>query len=219
MSFRNKVGRVQVDGFRVQGCGGGGFAANIWGDARRRYLVTPVTSHQSPVTHRLHPPGVFCQLKKSRETLIQSLFDLTLAFSCKARNNPTRIASYLRRVMTKRCMKMHVKSDSAIESAFPKNRQCTCRLFEEGAGVAHGACCPLTACERGRAGSVGSRVQGFKGVVIRSAANIKEAMPKGLLITGFPFEIFLSSTDKPQTKKISRFARNDSMRESPVPSH
>ena len=150
MSFRNKVGRVQVDGFRVQGCGGG-FAANIWGDARRRFKSlqspvtshqspvtshqSPVTSHQSPVTHRLHPPGVFCQLKKSRETLIQSLFDLTLAFSCKARNNPTRIASYLRRVMTKRCMKMHVKSDSAIESAFPKSPQCTCRLFEEGIGL------------------------------------------------------------------------------------
>ena len=49
-----------------------------------------------------------------RETLIKSLFDLTLAFSCKARNNPTQIVSYLRRVMTKRCMKMHVQSDSTI---------------------------------------------------------------------------------------------------------
>ena len=29
------------------------------------------------------------------------------------------IAGYLRRVMTKRCMKIHVKSNSAIESAFP----------------------------------------------------------------------------------------------------
>lgn len=28
--------------------------------------------------------------------------------------------SYVRRVMTKHCMKMHAKSDSAIESAFPK---------------------------------------------------------------------------------------------------
>ena len=34
--------------------------------------------------------------------------------------------------MTKRCMKMHVKSDSAIESAFPKSPQYTCRLFEKG---------------------------------------------------------------------------------------
>ena len=54
-----------------------------------------------------------------KETLIKSLFDFTLVFSCSARNNPTRIASYLRRVMTKRCMKIHVKSNSAIESAFP----------------------------------------------------------------------------------------------------
>ena len=56
----------------------------------------------------------------SWETLIKSLFDFTLVFSCNARNNPTRIASYLRRVMTKRCMKIHVnmkihvKSNSAI---------------------------------------------------------------------------------------------------------
>ena len=49
-----------------------------------------------------------------KETLIKSLFDFTLVFSCSARNNPTRIASYLRRVMTKRCMKIHVKSNSAI---------------------------------------------------------------------------------------------------------
>ena len=50
----------------------------------------------------------------SKETLIESLFDFTLVFSCNARNNPTRIASYLRRIMTKRCMKIHVKSNSAI---------------------------------------------------------------------------------------------------------
>ena len=49
-----------------------------------------------------------------KETLIKSLSDLALAFSCKARNNPARIASYLRRVMTKHCMKIHTKSDSAI---------------------------------------------------------------------------------------------------------
>ena len=29
------------------------------------------------------------------------------------------IAGYLRQVMTKRCMKIHAKSNSAIESAFP----------------------------------------------------------------------------------------------------
>ena len=67
---------VQVDGFMVQGCSGG-FAANIRGDARRRFKSlqspvtshqSPVTSHQSPVTHRLHPPGVFCQLKNEGNT-------------------------------------------------------------------------------------------------------------------------------------------------------
>ncbi len=50
-----------------------------------------------------------------KETLIKSLSDLALVFSCKARNKP----SYLRRVMTKHCMKIHANSDSAIESAFP----------------------------------------------------------------------------------------------------
>ena len=54
-----------------------------------------------------------------RETLIQSLSDFTLKFLCIARNNLTRIASYLRKVMTKLCIKILVKSDSAIEPAFP----------------------------------------------------------------------------------------------------
>ena len=31
-----------------------------------------------------------------------------------------RIASYLRRMMTKLCIKIYMKFDSAIESAFPK---------------------------------------------------------------------------------------------------
>ena len=53
------------------------------------------------------------------ETLIQSLSDFTLEFLCMARNNLTRIASYLRKVMTKLWIKILVKSDSAIESAFP----------------------------------------------------------------------------------------------------
>ena len=51
---------------------------------------------------------------RTRETLIKSLSDLALVFSYKARNKPPRIASYLRRVMTKHCMKIHAKSDSAI---------------------------------------------------------------------------------------------------------
>ena len=49
-----------------------------------------------------------------RETLIQSLSDFTLEFLYMARNNLTRIASYLRKAMTKSCVKILVKSDSAI---------------------------------------------------------------------------------------------------------
>ena len=55
----------------------------------------------------------------SRETRIQSLSDFTLEFLCIARNNLTRIASYLRKTMTKLCIKILIKADSAIESAFP----------------------------------------------------------------------------------------------------
>ena len=54
-----------------------------------------------------------------RETLIKSLSDFTLEFLCIARNNLTRIASYLRKAMTKLCIKILVEADSAIESAFP----------------------------------------------------------------------------------------------------
>ena len=36
----------------------------------------------------------------------------------EARNSLTRIASYLRKAMTKLCIKILVESDSAIESAF-----------------------------------------------------------------------------------------------------
>ena len=54
------------------------------------------------------------------ETLIKSLSDFTLEFFCIARNNLTRIASYLRKGMTKLCIRILVKSDSAIESEFPK---------------------------------------------------------------------------------------------------
>ena len=56
---------------------------------------------------------------RSRETLIKSLSDFTLEFLWIARNNLTRIASYLRKGMTKLCIKILVKADSAIESAFP----------------------------------------------------------------------------------------------------
>ena len=44
-----------------------------------------------------------------RETLIQSLSDFTLEFLCIARNHLTRIASYLRKVMTFLCIKIFGK--------------------------------------------------------------------------------------------------------------
>ena len=53
-----------------------------------------------------------------KETLIQSLSDFTLEVLCIARNNLTRIASYVRKAMTKLCIKLLVGSDSVIESAF-----------------------------------------------------------------------------------------------------
>ena len=49
-----------------------------------------------------------------RETLIKSLSDFILGFLYRARNHLTRIASYLRRMMTKLCIKVHMKFDSAI---------------------------------------------------------------------------------------------------------
>ena len=55
----------------------------------------------------------------SRETLIQSLSDFTLEFLGIARNSLPRIASYVRKAMTKLCIKILVEADSAIESAFP----------------------------------------------------------------------------------------------------
>ena len=59
------------------------------------------------------------EARRFKETLIQSLSDFTLEFLCIARNNLTRIASYLRKAMTKLCIKILVEFDSAIESAFP----------------------------------------------------------------------------------------------------
>ena len=49
-----------------------------------------------------------------KETLIKSLSDFTLEILYMARNNLTRIASYLRKAMTKSCIKILVESDSAI---------------------------------------------------------------------------------------------------------
>ena len=48
----------------------------------------------------------------SREALIKSLFAFILEFLCNARNEATRIASYLRSLMTKQCMKILIKANS-----------------------------------------------------------------------------------------------------------
>ena len=50
----------------------------------------------------------------TKEALIKSLSDFTLGFLCIARNNLTRIASYLRKAMAKSCIKILVESDSVI---------------------------------------------------------------------------------------------------------
>lgn len=49
----------------------------------------------------------------SREALIKSLSDFILVFLFNARNKSTRIASYLRRLMTQHWIKIHMKFDSA----------------------------------------------------------------------------------------------------------
>ena len=48
----------------------------------------------------------------SREALIKSLSDFILVFLSNARNQSTRIASYLRNPMTQQCLKILIKVDS-----------------------------------------------------------------------------------------------------------
>jgi hypothetical protein len=48
-----------------------------------------------------------------REALIKPLSDFILVFLFNARNQSTRIASYLRRLMTPHWIKIHMKFDSA----------------------------------------------------------------------------------------------------------
>ena len=50
----------------------------------------------------------------ARETLIKSLSDFTLEILYMAKKKKKKIASYLRKVMTKLCIKILVKSDSVI---------------------------------------------------------------------------------------------------------
>ena len=54
-----------------------------------------------------------------REALIKSLLDFILVFLFNARNQLTRIASCLRRLMKQHWIKIHMKSDSANESVLP----------------------------------------------------------------------------------------------------
>ena len=76
-------------------------------DAEYRWWLCPKVAFQSLVISH-------SRLLIPRETPIKSLSDFTLEFLCIARNNLTRIANYLRKVMTKLCIKNLVKSDSAI---------------------------------------------------------------------------------------------------------
>ena len=52
-------------------------------------------------------------LSSAKEALIKSLSDFILEFLSNARNKSTRIASYLRRLMTQHWIKIHMKFDSA----------------------------------------------------------------------------------------------------------
>gem|GEM_PF-960831 len=52
------------------------------------------------------------QLPSVKEALIKSLFAFILEFLCNARNGATRIASYLRSLMTKQCIKILIKANS-----------------------------------------------------------------------------------------------------------
>ena len=57
--------------------------------------------------------ALWVQMKAAREALIKSLSDFILGFLSNARNQSTRIASYLRRLMTQHWIKIHMKFDSA----------------------------------------------------------------------------------------------------------
>ena len=105
-----------------------GSAAEGCGIARRVMIIKsrlharllPQAVGQQPSRHervnfKNHRARKACQ---SREALIKSLSDFILEFLFNARNKSTRIASYLRRLMTKHWIKIHMKFDSFIESAF-----------------------------------------------------------------------------------------------------
>ena len=58
-------------------------------------------------------PEKLWAVRPIKEALIKSLSDFILAFLFNARNKSTRIASYLRRLMTQHWIKIHMKFDSA----------------------------------------------------------------------------------------------------------
>ena len=73
-------------------------------------LKDPETGrYQTPVSSSRAQPRDL-----SWETLIKSLSDFILGFLYRARRQGARIASYLRRMSTTLCIKIHMKSDSVI---------------------------------------------------------------------------------------------------------
>ncbi len=92
-----------------------GFFAWAGRTAARLSLIAiryPPHSHSASVGRRISVQAV-------REALIKSLLDFILVFLFNARNQLTRIASCLRRLMTQYWIKIHMKSDSANESVLP----------------------------------------------------------------------------------------------------
>jgi hypothetical protein len=83
------------EGFKGLTGYGGGSAANIK-KGRRFAAALPQTAF----------------ITSSKEALINSLFAFILEFLCNARNGTTRIASYLRSLMTQQCIKILIKANS-----------------------------------------------------------------------------------------------------------
>ena len=77
----------------------------------------------SDMRYSPYPMGFFIYIlsesPEAREALIKSLSDFILVFLFNARNQSTRIASYLRRLMTQHWIKILMKFDSANESVLP----------------------------------------------------------------------------------------------------
>ena len=90
--------------------------SGLWSVGNAPLLV--LTPHLSPgggtLLYASLCANLSCSLHSAaREALIKSLSDFILAFLFNARNKSTRIASYLRRLMTQHWIKIHMKFDSA----------------------------------------------------------------------------------------------------------